>query len=64
MTGVAKSKYSYDEECEVLARHFLMDGPYYDTDIPALAQHIQEAIEDYMRANIDDRPMPAADQRK
>ena len=43
-------KPSYDEECEKLARHFLEDGAdiYTEDNIRLLAQHIQEAIEDWI----------------
>ena len=41
-------RFSYDEACEVLARHFLQDDIYTDEAARLLAQHIQEAIEDWI----------------
>lgn len=40
-------KFSYDEECEKLARHFLGED---DTElrVKTLAQHLQETIEDWI----------------
>ena len=48
-----KPKYSYDPECENLARYFLNAGDIamwqVDDDAPKLAQEIQDAVEAYMR---------------
>lgn len=42
-------KFSYDPDCEGLARHFLSDGDLsqtqIDMDAPKLAQDIQDAVE-------------------
>ena len=40
----------YDEECEILALHFIGgdDGLYSKENVKALAQHIQTAIEDWI----------------
>lgn len=38
---------SYDEACEVLAVHFVGVGP---EDVRALAQHIQDAVEDWFES--------------
>jgi hypothetical protein len=41
-------KYSYDEECEHLARHFLADEPSLsDAAVGDLAQAIQTCVEDW-----------------
>ncbi len=46
---MTRSRHSYDEECERLARNFLADDPgATDTDAQDLAQHIQEAVEDWL----------------
>lgn len=42
-------KAGYDEECEVLAMHFIgEDNLYSKENVKALAQHIQTAIEDWI----------------
>lgn len=48
---MTKPKFSYDEECEKLARHFLQEDRtsiHTDEAVKLLAQHIQEAIEDWI----------------
>jgi hypothetical protein len=46
---------SYDVKCEELAREFLPDC---DTgEIERLAQHIQDAIEDWLAGRVE-RPIP------
>lgn len=45
----------YDVQCAVLAEHFLQGHEYRGSgDTAALAQAIQDAVEDYMR-NVDGR---------
>lgn len=44
---MTKPKYSYDEECEVLARHFLADQIPTDEMVRDLAQRLQEAVEEW-----------------
>jgi hypothetical protein len=42
---------AYDTQCADLARHFLQDTKLdADTHVPALAEAIQEAVEDYLQA--------------
>ena len=53
-------KYSYDEACEVLARHFLgdklSDGSHTrETLVQDLSQHIQDEVESWIRDQIDER---------
>lgn len=47
---MTRPKFSGDEECEKLARHFLQEGAdiYTEDNIQLLAQHIQQAIEDWI----------------
>ena len=44
-----QSKFSYDSECESLARHFLSDEAELNTPVneQELAQAIQDAVEDW-----------------
>lgn len=52
---MSKPKYSYDEECEQLARHFLADEPSIsDAAIPDLAQAIQTCVEDWFFSRAGD----------
>lgn len=46
-------KYSYDGECEKLARHFLVDEPQFGRLHQELAQHIQDAVETWIEAERD-----------
>lgn len=41
---------SYDPACEELARHFLSDEEFENDHVAELAQHIQDAIEDWIEA--------------
>ena len=53
---------SFDPKCLELAEHFLPD----DFDQPmkdALAQHIQEAVEDWLDIMHDESPISAGDAR-
>ncbi len=50
---------SYDPACDDLSRHFLEDLPANERDIAALAQTIQDAIEDWLtnfEAELGERP--------
>lgn len=52
---------SYDPACEVIARHFLDGTGARETDIAALAQTIQSAIEDWLsdfEDNLEERGEP------
>lgn len=43
-----KREVLYDEQCAVLARHFLQDSQHVEQDVADLAGEIQEAVENYM----------------
>ena len=51
-----KQKYSYDEQCEFLARYFYPD--WTDDDLAALAQEIQDVVE--AASDDDERPWKIA----
>jgi hypothetical protein len=52
---VSKPKYSYDEECEHLARHFLAEeSSLSNAAVPDLAQAIQTCIEDWFFSRAGD----------
>lgn len=44
---MSERKYSYDEECERLARHFLADHIPTNEMVRDLAQRLQEAVEEW-----------------
>jgi hypothetical protein len=48
-----EDKKAFDEKCYELAVYFLGDlvGPGNEAPAKALAQHIQESVEDWMMAN-------------
>lgn len=48
-------KRSYDSECFELAQYFLRDEPSLREGCSDLAQHIQDAIEDWIEAMKQDR---------
>lgn len=57
MTG-----HSYDSACYDLAKHFLSDEPTAtEDDAEAFAQHIQDAIEDWLNYDLKDRHRPPED---
>lgn len=41
----------YDSKCDELARHFLEDPANNEVKVSELAQHIQDAIENWIAAN-------------
>lgn len=46
MSDTGNQKYSYDSECEELAKHFLeLSGS--NSESQSLAQHIQDAVENW-----------------
>ena len=46
-------RYSYDEKCEELARHFL-PSTIRDSLIKELAQHIQDGVEGWLQDKLTD----------
>jgi hypothetical protein len=52
-------RFAYDPACEILARHFLHGA--YPTDVPDLAQTIQNAVEGWFAFRDDDRGLTCND---
>jgi hypothetical protein len=50
---MSAKKYAYDAACEALAEYFLTDTSRKDL-APDLAQHIQEAVEDWVSLNFEE----------
>lgn len=50
--------FNYDAKCEDLARHFLADADDMDKRAAQLAQHIQEAVEQWFIGVEDEQPNP------
>jgi hypothetical protein len=55
---MVKQPYSYDGACETLAEHFLSTVAERDA-VKELAQHIQDAVEDWFQY-IADKPVARA----